>query len=99
MRPPPRLEPSRRAVLASGLGLATAALLDDWPGVCAAAEEAFGATGATLCINFGGAALASQSAAFSDFHMSGMNPSGNATLTDSAFVAGRFRVVQTRTLL
>ena len=37
-----------------------------------------------------------QSAAFSDFHVSGANPAGNATLTDSAFVASRFRVVQSR---
>ncbi len=37
-----------------------------------------------------------QSAAFSDFHVSGANPSGNATLCDAAFVATRFRVVQSR---
>jgi len=90
---------ARAAALARENGAIVASLYSQDAGVCAAAEEAFGATGATLCINFGGAALASQSAAFSDFHMSGMNPSGNATLTDSAFVAGRFRVVQTRTLL
>jgi hypothetical protein len=37
-----------------------------------------------------------QSAAFSDFHGTGANPAANAALTDSAFVAGRFRVVQNR---
>ena len=37
-----------------------------------------------------------QSAAFSDFHGTGANPAANASLTDSAFVASRFRVVQHR---
>jgi len=37
-----------------------------------------------------------QSSAFSDFHVSGANPAGNAALTDAQFVAGRFRVVQSR---
>ena len=37
-----------------------------------------------------------QSAGFSDFHGVGMNPAANANLSDSAFVANRFRVVQRR---
>jgi len=37
-----------------------------------------------------------QSAAFSDFHGTGANPAANAALTDGAFVASRFRVVQSR---
>ena len=37
-----------------------------------------------------------QSAAFSDFHATGANPAANAALTDAAFVASRFRVVQSR---
>ena len=32
-----------------------------------------------------------QSAAFSDYHVTGLNPAGNASLTDAAFVANRFR--------
>ena len=36
------------------------------------------------------------SAAFSDYHVTGLGPAGNACLTDEAFVAGRFRVVQHR---
>ncbi|WP_329425294.1 hypothetical protein OG339_33770 [Streptosporangium sp. NBC_01495] len=36
------------------------------------------------------------SAAFSDYHVSGLNPAGNASLTDDAFVSGRFRVTQSR---
>ncbi len=35
-------------------------------------------------------------AAFSDFHVTGLNPAGNACLTDLAFVASRFRVVQSK---
>ena len=37
-----------------------------------------------------------QSAAFSDYHGTGANPAANAALTDAAFVASRFRVVQHR---
>jgi len=35
-------------------------------------------------------------AAYSDYHVTGLNPAGNASLTDAAFVAGRFRVAQMR---
>jgi hypothetical protein len=37
-----------------------------------------------------------QSAAFSDFHGTGANPAANSALTDAAYVASRFRVVQHR---
>ena len=56
------------------------------------AEEA----GVALSINLTGSVFVNQSAAFSDFHGTGANPAANASLTDSAFVAGRFRVVQNR---
>jgi phenylacetic acid degradation protein paaN len=58
----------------------------------AAAIEA----GVPLSTNLTGPIYVNQSAAFSDYHVSGANPSGNATLTDSAFVTPRFRVVQSR---
>ena len=35
-------------------------------------------------------------AAYSDYHVTGLNPAGNASLTDLAFVAGRFRITQSR---
>jgi hypothetical protein len=35
-------------------------------------------------------------AAYSDYHVTGLNPAGNATLTDLAFVAARFRITQQR---
>jgi len=56
------------------------------------AEEA----GVALSINLTGGVFVNQSAAFSDFHGTGANPAANASLTDSAFVASRFRVVQHR---
>jgi phenylacetic acid degradation protein paaN len=53
-------------------------------------------TGVALSINLTGGVFVNQSAAFSDFHGTGANPAANAALTDAAFVAGRFRVVQHR---
>ncbi|MBS0322167.1 MAG: phenylacetic acid degradation protein PaaN [Proteobacteria bacterium] len=53
-------------------------------------------TGVALSINLTGGVFVNQSAAFSDYHGTGANPAANAALTDSAFVASRFRVVQHR---
>jgi phenylacetic acid degradation protein paaN len=50
-----------------------------------------------LAVNLTGSLLVNQSAAFSDYHVTGGNPAGNASLTDAAFVANRFRIVETRT--
>ena len=52
--------------------------------------------GVALSINLTGGVFVNQSAAFSDYHGTGANPAANASLTDSAFVASRFRVVQHR---
>lgn len=49
-----------------------------------------------LSINLTGAVYVNQSAAFSDYHGTGANPAANASYTDSAFVANRFRVIQRR---
>ena len=40
--------------------------------------------------------LVNQSSAFSDYHVTGGNPAGNASLTDAAFVANRFRIAPMR---
>jgi hypothetical protein len=64
--------------------------------VLATAERRAAEAGAAVSCNLTGDVFVNQSAAFSDFHVSGANPAGNATLTDSAFVASRFRVVQSR---
>ncbi|MEO5699721.1 MAG: phenylacetic acid degradation protein PaaN [Casimicrobiaceae bacterium] len=53
-------------------------------------------SGVALSINLTGGVFVNQSAAFSDFHGTGANPAANAALTDSAYVASRFRVVQHR---
>jgi phenylacetic acid degradation protein paaN len=58
----------------------------------AVAEDA----GVALSINLTGGVFVNQSAAFSDFHGTGANPAANAALTDAAYVASRFRVVQHR---
>ncbi|GAA0902401.1 phenylacetic acid degradation protein PaaN [Streptomyces thermoalcalitolerans] len=51
---------------------------------------------AQLSLNLTGGVYVNQTAAFSDFHGSGGNPAANATLTDGAFVANRFRMVEIR---
>lgn len=49
-----------------------------------------------LSINLTGGVFVNQSSAFSDYHGTGGNPAANASYSDSAFVANRFRVVQRR---
>jgi phenylacetic acid degradation protein paaN len=61
-----------------------------------AAEQAALEAGVALSVNLTGGVFVNQSAAFSDFHGTGANPAANATFTDGAFVAGRFRIVQSR---
>jgi phenylacetic acid degradation protein paaN len=64
--------------------------------VIEAATEASIVGGVALSINLTGGVFVNQSAAFSDFHGTGANPAANAALADAAFVANRFRVVQSR---
>ncbi len=52
--------------------------------------------GVALSINLVSGVFVNQSAGFSDYHGTGANPAANASYTDSAFVAGRFRVIQRR---
>ena len=80
-------------------GAITALLYSTDPAVIGKAHDFAAESGASLAINFTGPLLVNQSAAFSDFHVSGANPAGNASLTDAAFVANRFRVAQTRTVV
>ncbi|MGF6574649.1 phenylacetic acid degradation protein paaN [Paraburkholderia sp. GAS333] len=60
------------------------------------AHEASIRGGVALSVNLTGGVFVNQSAAFSDFHGTGANPAANAALADAAFVANRFRVVQSR---
>jgi phenylacetic acid degradation protein paaN len=52
--------------------------------------------GVALSINLTSGVFVNQSAGFSDYHGTGANPAANASYTDSAFVANRFRVIQRR---
>lgn len=61
-----------------------------------AMTEACYRAGVALSINLTSSVYVNQSAGFSDYHGVGMNPAANASYTDSAFVANRFRVVQRR---
>ena len=62
----------------------------------AQAEAAYAKAGAQLTINLVGAMPLNFAAAYSDYHVTGLNPAGNATLTNLAFVTGRFGIVQSR---
>ena len=58
--------------------------------------QAYWDAGASLTCNLTGAMPLNFAAAYSDFHVTGLSPAGNACLTDEAFIAGRFRVLQER---
>jgi len=60
------------------------------------AEAAYARAGAQLTINLTGAMPLNFAAAYSDYHVTGLNGAGNATLTTLAFVASRFAVAQSR---
>jgi phenylacetic acid degradation protein paaN len=77
-------------------GAITASLYSTSDGVIDKAADAFARAGVALSVNLTGGIYVNQSAAFSDYHVSGANPAGNACLTDSAFVANRFRVASMR---
>ncbi|RGC71047.1 1-pyrroline-5-carboxylate dehydrogenase 1 [Micromonospora sp. MW-13] len=77
-------------------GALTAAVYSTDEAVLDAAEAAAIDAGVHLSCNLTGGVFVNQSAAFSDFHGSGANPAANAALTDGAYVANRFRVVQSR---
>jgi phenylacetic acid degradation protein paaN len=52
--------------------------------------------GVALSENLLDGVFVNQSAAYSDFHGTGANPAATASFTDAAYVAPRFRVVQSR---
>lgn len=77
-------------------GALTAAVYSIEDAVLDAAETAAIEVGVHLSANLTGGVFVNQSAAFSDFHGSGANAAANAALTDGAYVANRFRIVQSR---
>ena len=80
-------------------GAITAAVYSDHEDTVDKAEMAAVRAGVSLSVNLTGGLFVNQSAAFSDYHATGANPAANASLTDMAFVAGRFHVVQTRRMI
>ncbi|MCK8436996.1 phenylacetic acid degradation protein PaaN [Streptomyces sp. D2-8] len=77
-------------------GALTAAIHSTSEDVLAAAESAALDAGVHLSENLTGGVFVNQSAAFSDFHGSAANPAASATLSDPAFVTGRFATLQSR---
>ena len=77
-------------------GAMTASVYSTSPDVVTAMREAALDAGVALSENLTGQVFVNQSAAFSDFHGTGANPAANASYTDTAYVAPRFRTVQSR---
>ncbi|GCD99060.1 phenylacetic acid degradation protein PaaN [Embleya hyalina] len=77
-------------------GALTAAVHSTSDDMLAEAELAALEAGVHLSENLTGGVFVNQSAAFSDFHGSAANPAASATLSDPAFVTGRFATLQSR---
>ena len=77
-------------------GALTAGVYSTKPEVIEAMTEATWRSKVALSINLTGGVFVNQSAAYSEYHGTGGNPAANASYSDSAFVANRFRVVQRR---
>ncbi|MFP5283590.1 MAG: aldehyde dehydrogenase family protein, partial [Actinomycetes bacterium] len=77
-------------------GAMTAGVYSTDPRVVGAARGVALGVGVALSENLTGRVYVNQSAAFSDFHGTGANPSANASYIDLSFVASRFHVVQSR---
>ena len=77
-------------------GAITAALYDTDEDRIMRAVDAFARAGVDLSISLISDIFVNQSAAFSDYHVTGANPAGNASLTDAAFVGSRFARVMWR---
>jgi phenylacetic acid degradation protein paaN len=84
----------RRTVLEHGA--MTAAVYSTSEEVVEAMRDAALDAGVALSENLTGQVFVNQSAAYSDFHGTGANPAANASYTDGAYVASRFRIVQSR---
>ena len=75
---------------ASELGAITCSCYSTDSEFMAEVEDAMNEVFTPVSFNFTGAAFVNQHAAFSDFHVTGGNPSGNASFTDSQYVNRRF---------
>ena len=77
-------------------GAMTAAVYSTDADVIDAMRSAALDEGVALSENLTGQVFVNQTAAFSDFHGTGANPAANAAYTDGAYVASRFRIIETR---
>jgi phenylacetic acid degradation protein paaN len=77
-------------------GAMTASVYSTSDDVIAQTRDAALDAGVALSENLLGGVFVNQSAAYSDFHGTGANPAANASYTDGAYVASRFRIVQSR---
>ena len=59
-------------------------------------EDALLPVGAPVSFNLTGPIWVNQAATFSDFHVTGGNPAGNASLVDPAFIVRRFFIAGSR---
>jgi phenylacetic acid degradation protein paaN len=84
----------RSTVLAHGA--MTAAVYSSTPHVVEKMRVAALDAGVALSENLTGGVFVNQSSAFSDFHGTGANPAANSSYTDTAYVASRFRMIQSR---
>ncbi len=84
----------RRTVMEHGA--MTAAVYSTSPAVIDSMRDAALDAGVALSENLTGQVFVNQSAAFSDFHGTGANPAANSSYTDTAYVASRFRIIQSR---
>ena len=91
------LETWRRTVREQGA--LTAGVYSTDASVIGRAEEIATEGGVSLSLNLTGGVYVNQSAAFSDYHATGLNPAASASFTDEAFVAPRFHVTQWRSHL
>lgn len=58
--------------------------------------DAMAEAGTSVAFNLTGGIYVNQNASFSDFHVTGGNPAGNASLTDPEFILKRFTRVQSK---
>jgi phenylacetic acid degradation protein paaN len=77
-------------------GSMTASIYSTDAEVLASAEDVAIDAGVLLSINLTGDLYVNQTVAFSDYHGTGANKAANASFTDVAFVADRFRIVEFR---
>lgn len=84
---------TRATLSAMSFGAITGALYSNDDTFIESAIEDYVDAGLALSINLVGNIWVNQSAAFSDYHVSGANRAGNATLTNTAYIASRFHII------